>query len=195
MEQSQLGGRRALVVAGAVTRTAGGVKARGEPHLGSRAPDPRQGSSHTALHFLAGGGEGDDVPWDSPFAPSTDQAPPEQFAVVEIGGHQMIVEKGRWYDANRLQVSSAEGRGMGAGVPAAGLLTGRSRMEDGPVGPVANDLFPFLSRTLRRPALVQAFGWGGCWHSRTATRHGLGRRTWTTSQSSPRSWRSGSATR
>lgn len=64
------------------------------------------------------------MPWDSPFAPSTDQAPPEQFAVVEIGGHQMIVEKGRWYDANRLQVSSAEGRGMAAGVPAAGLLTG-----------------------------------------------------------------------
>ena len=28
----------------------------------------------------------------------------ENYAVVEIGGHQLIVEEGRWYTVNRLEV-------------------------------------------------------------------------------------------
>lgn len=29
----------------------------------------------------------------------------DTYAVVEIGGHQLIVEEGRWYTVNRLEVS------------------------------------------------------------------------------------------
>lgn len=28
----------------------------------------------------------------------------DTYAVVEIGGHQLIVEEGRWYSVNRLEV-------------------------------------------------------------------------------------------
>jgi hypothetical protein len=32
------------------------------------------------------------------------QAAPETYAVVEVGGKQMFVEPGKWYTCNRLQV-------------------------------------------------------------------------------------------
>jgi hypothetical protein len=43
-------------------------------------------------------------------APAASKAEPsyggsvENYAVVEIGGHQLIVEEGRWYTVNRLEV-------------------------------------------------------------------------------------------
>jgi hypothetical protein len=30
---------------------------------------------------------------------------PATYAIVEVGGHQMFVEPGKWYTCNRLQVS------------------------------------------------------------------------------------------
>lgn len=32
------------------------------------------------------------------------QQAPDTYAIVEIGGHQMFVEPGKWYTCNRLQV-------------------------------------------------------------------------------------------
>ncbi|KAI8464559.1 MAG: plastid ribosomal protein L21 [Monoraphidium minutum] len=31
---------------------------------------------------------------------------PETYAIVEVGGHQMFVEPGKWYTCNRLQVET-----------------------------------------------------------------------------------------
>lgn len=33
----------------------------------------------------------------------------DTYAVVEIGGHQLIVEEGRWYTVNRLEVRDGAG--------------------------------------------------------------------------------------
>lgn len=38
----------------------------------------------------------------------------ESYAVVEIGGHQLVVEEGRWYTVNRLEVRGLCGDGCGA---------------------------------------------------------------------------------
>jgi hypothetical protein len=35
------------------------------------------------------------------------QAPPSTYAIIEVGGHQMFVEPGKWYTCNRLTVSVA----------------------------------------------------------------------------------------
>lgn len=35
----------------------------------------------------------------------------DTYAVVDIGGHQLVVEEGRWYTVNRLDVSCALPRG------------------------------------------------------------------------------------
>ena len=43
----------------------------------------------------------------------------ETYAVVEIGGHQLIVEEGRWYTVNRLEVGGRRGRGTQGGCDAA----------------------------------------------------------------------------
>lgn len=41
----------------------------------------------------------------SPSKPERSYAnPADVYAVVEIGGHQLIVEEGRWYTVNRLEV-------------------------------------------------------------------------------------------
>lgn len=34
--------------------------------------------------------------------------PMDTYAVVEIGGHQLVVEEGRWYTVNRLEVGETE---------------------------------------------------------------------------------------
>ena len=38
--------------------------------------------------------------------PSVAQSTTNKYAIVEIGGTQMLVEEGRWYECNRLEVSA-----------------------------------------------------------------------------------------
>ncbi|KAL6784901.1 PRPL21 [Auxenochlorella protothecoides x Auxenochlorella symbiontica] len=42
---------------------------------------------------------------DDSQVPSYAQNVPASYTVVDIGGHQMIVEKGRWYEVNRLEAA------------------------------------------------------------------------------------------
>lgn len=59
-------------------------------------------------------------------------APADTYAVVEIGGHQLIVEEGRWYTVNRLEVRWAYSRAWLLGRAGAGLgrLQGAERAPD-----------------------------------------------------------------
>jgi hypothetical protein len=43
-------------------------------------------------------------------AESVQEGIADTYAVVEVGGHQLIVEEGRWYTVNRLEVGLAARR-------------------------------------------------------------------------------------
>lgn len=44
------------------------------------------------------------------------QAAPATYAIIEVGGHQMFVEPGKWYTCNRLQVRIPQATSSAAAV-------------------------------------------------------------------------------
>ncbi|PRW61049.1 50S ribosomal L21 [Chlorella sorokiniana] len=98
--QATLGG--SLAVARAPARAVGSAAARATPFVAAaRSAAPR--SSRQQLRATATA---------APEAPAAASRPEpsygsaaDSYAVVEIGGHQLVVEEGRWYTVNRLEVA------------------------------------------------------------------------------------------
>ncbi|KAI7846159.1 hypothetical protein COHA_000329 [Chlorella ohadii] len=99
--QATLGG--SLAVARAPARAVGSAATRATPFVAAaRSVAPR--SSRQQLRAAATAA--------APEAPAAASRPEpshgtaaESYAVVEIGGHQLVVEEGRWYTVNRLEVA------------------------------------------------------------------------------------------